>query len=84
MEHFNQKICRLELICLMEVNVISNSDMIKTTSINNRVCEKYLSHNVLHNRYFIERMPLSYLFRWNYRKGVYKTMTFEAILFNGD
>lgn len=84
MEHFNQKICRLELICLMEVNVISNSDMIKTTSINNRVCEKYLSHNVLHNRYFIERMPLQYLFRWNYRKGVYKTMTFEAILFNGD
>ena len=84
MEHFNQKICRLELICLMEINMISNSDIIKTTSINNRVCEKYLSHNVLHNRYFIERMPLPYLFRWNYRKGDYKTMTFEAILFYGD
>ena len=84
MEHFNQKICRLELICLMEINMISNSDMIKTTSINNRVCEKDLSHNVLHNRYFIERMPLPYLFRWNYRKGDYKTTTFEAILFNGD
>ena len=63
--------------------MISNNDMVIATSINNRVCEKYLSHNVLHNRYFIERMQLTYLFRWSYRKGDYKTMTFEAILFNG-
>ena len=63
--------------------MISNNDMIKVTSINNRVCEKYLSHNVLHNRYFIERMQLIYLFRWSYREGPYKTMTFEAIPFNG-
>ena len=60
--------------------MISNSDMVRATSINSRVCVKYLSHNVLHNRYFIERMPLEYLFKWSYREGPYKTMTFEANL----
>ena len=64
--------------------MISNSDMVKATSINSRVCVKYLSHNVLHNRYFIERMPLVFLFKCCYRKGDFKCMTFEANLFNGD
>ena len=63
--------------------MISNNDMVRATSINNRVCEKYLSHNVLHNRYFIERMQLTYLFRWSYRKGNFRDTSFEAILFNG-
>ena len=83
MEHCNQKICRLELICLMEINMISNNDMVIATSINHRVCGKYLSHNVLHNRYFIERMPLAFLFRWGYRKGDFRDMAFEANLYNG-
>lgn len=63
--------------------MISNNDMVIATSINSRVCEKYLSHNVLHNRYFIERIPLKYLFKWSYREGPYKTMSFEATLFDG-
>ena len=84
MEHCNQKICRLELICLMEVNMISNSDMVRATRINSCVCVKYLSYNVLHNRYFIERMPLAFLFRCSYRKGDYKDMAFKVNLFDGD
>ena len=63
--------------------MISNSDMVRATSINSRVCVKYLSHNVLHNRYFIERMPLAFLFRWSYRQGDYKDMAFEANLLRG-
>ena len=63
--------------------MISNSDMVKATNIHHRVCEKYLSHNVLHNRYFIEHMPLAFLFRWGYRKGDYRDTTFEANLFDG-
>ena len=63
--------------------MINNSDTVRVTRIDYRVRVKYLSNNVLHNRYFIERMQLTYLFRWSYRKGDYKTMTFEAILFNG-
>lgn len=64
--------------------MISNSDMVRATSINSRVCVKYLSHNVLHNRCFIERMPLAFLFRESYRKGDNKDMAFEVNLFDGD
>ena len=59
--------------------MISNNNMVIATSINNRVCEKYLSHNVLHNRYFIERnMPLEYFFRWRYEEGDCKDIPFRA------
>ena len=67
--------------------MISKSDSVRATSINSRVCVKYLSHNVLHDRYFIESMPLEFLFRWSYREGCYKDMAFEVFkdnLFNGD
>ena len=63
--------------------MINKNDIVRVTSINNRVCEKYLSHNVLHNKYFNERMPLVYLFRWSYREGDFRDTSFEAILFNG-
>lgn len=63
--------------------MISNSDMVRATSIDSRVRVKDLSHNVLHNRYFTEHIPLEYLFKWSYREGPYKTMSFEATLFDG-
>ena len=61
--------------------MISNSDTIKTTGINNYVCEWFLSRNVLYNRYFSKRnMPLEYFFRWRYEEGNYKDIPFEANL----
>ena len=63
--------------------MISNSDTVRVTRIDYRVRVKYLSNNVLHNRYFIEHIPLEYLFKWSYREGPYKTMSFEATLFDG-
>ena len=64
--------------------MINNNDMIKATCSNNYVYEWHLSRNVLYNIYFIERMPLAFLFRWSYRKGDYKDMAFEVNLFDGD
>lgn len=64
--------------------MINKNDIVRATSINSRVCVKYLSHNVLHNRYFTERMPLEFLFRWNYREGDFRDTSFEVNLFNGD
>ena len=63
--------------------MINNNDMVRVTSINHYVCEPYLSNNLLYNRYFNERMPLAYLFRWSYRQGVFRDTSFKAILFNG-
>ena len=63
--------------------MINNNDIVRVTSINHHVCEPYLSNNLLYNRYFNERMPLVYLFRWSYREGVLRDTSFEAILFNG-
>lgn len=70
MEHFNQKICRLELICLMEVNMIRNNDMVDAIKIKNYTYRQCLSSNVLHNCNFNEIIiKLEYLFRWRYEEG---------------
>ncbi len=59
--------------------MISNNDTIKTTGSNNYVCEWYLSRNVLHNRYFIERnIPLEYFFRWRYGADFTEDIPFIA------
>ena len=76
MEHSNQKICRLKLICLMEVNMISNSDMIKTTSI-----KYYITNSVSckHNKYFNKRpMSFEYFFEWRYESGFTTDIPFIA------
>ena len=67
----------------MGVNMISNSDMIKATSIYHHVCYQSLSSNVLRNGYFNERIPLACLFKWNYEFGFTADMPFRANLDNG-
>ena len=64
--------------------MINNSDIIKTTSSNNDVCERSLSRNVFYNRYFSKRnMPLEYLFRWRYAEDDCKDIPFRVNLDNG-
>lgn len=60
--------------------MINNNDLVNVTSIYHHVCYQRLSSNVLHNGYFNERMPLAYLFKWNYGNGALNYMTFRAIL----
>ena len=76
MEHFNQKTCRLGLICLIGVNMINNSDMVKVTTIKyyitNRVSRK-------HNKHFNKgTMPFEYFFKWRYEFGFTANMPFRA------
>ena len=63
--------------------MINKNDIVTVTSINHRVCEPYLSNNLLYNKYFDERVPLVYLFRLSYKEGDFRGTSFEAILFNG-
>lgn len=63
--------------------MINKNDIVTVTRINYYVCEPYLSNNLLYNKYFNERIPLGYLFRWSYREGYLRDTSFEAILFNG-
>ena len=78
MEHFNQKICRLELNCLMGINMINNNHMVKVTTI-----KYYINNSVSckHNKYFNKRIiPLKYFFNLRYEEGFTADIPFEVNL----